>query len=102
VRWYFVPQSVVIEGVRGTQALSRSGMLVTGFWWRTFGLVLLANVLIAIPAFLLLTPFTAVAESADRAVWALVGTAVTTSVTTPFVALYSTLLYYDLLARRVA
>jgi hypothetical protein len=43
-----------------------------------------------------------VAESADRAVWALVGTAVTTSVTTPFVALYSTLLYYDLLARRVA
>ena len=33
------------------------------------------------------------------AVWALVGSAVTTSVTTPFVALYSTLLYYDLLAR---
>jgi hypothetical protein len=102
VRWYFVPQSVVIEGVRGTQALARSGMLVTGFWWRTFGLVLLANVLIAIPAFILLTPFTAVAESSDRAVWALVGTAVTTSVTTPFVALYSTLLYYDLLARRVS
>jgi hypothetical protein len=102
VRWYFVPQSVVIEGVRGTQALARSGMLVTGFWWRTFGLVLLANVLIAIPAFILLTPFTAVAESADRAIWALVGTAVTTSVTAPFVALYSTLLYYDLLARRVA
>jgi hypothetical protein len=102
VRWYFVPQSVVIEAARGTQALSRSGMLVTGFWWRTFGLVLLANVLIAIPAFILLTPFTAVAESADRAVWALIGTAVTTSVTTPFVALYSTLLYYDLLARRVA
>jgi hypothetical protein len=101
VRWYFVPQSVVIEAARGTQALSRSGMLVTGFWWRTFGLVLLANDLIAIPAFILLTPFTAVAESADRAVWALVGTAVTTSVTTPFVALYSTLLYYDLLARRV-
>jgi hypothetical protein len=102
VRWYFVPQSVVIEGVRGTQALARSGTLVTGFWWRTFGLVLLANVLIAIPAFILLTPFTAVAESADRAIWALVGTAVTTSVTAPFVALYSTLLYYDLLARRVA
>jgi hypothetical protein len=102
VRWYFVPQSVVIEGARGTQALARSGMLVTGFWWRTFGLVLLANVLIAIPAFILLTPFTAVAESADRAIWALVGTAVTTSVTAPFVALYSTLLYYDLLARRVA
>jgi hypothetical protein len=101
VRWYFVPQCVVIEGARGPQALARSSLLVTGFWWRTFGLVLLVNVAIAIPGFILLEPFRAVAESTDRAVWALIGSAVTTSVTTPFVALFSTLLYYDLLARRV-
>ncbi len=100
VRWYFVPQAVVIEGMRGTQALSRSGLVVTGFWWRTFGLVLLANVAIAIPGFVLLTPFTAIAESTDRAVWELVGTALTTAITAPFVALFSTLLYYDLLTRR--
>jgi hypothetical protein len=100
VRWYFVPQCVVIEGARGPQALSRSGLLVTGFWWRTFALVLLANVAIVIPSFILVTPFTAIADSTDRAVWALLGSAVTTSVTAPFVALYSTLLYYDLLARR--
>ena len=54
----------------------------------------------AIPSFILVTPFTAIAESTDSAVWALIGSAVTRSVTTPFVALYSTLLYYDLLARR--
>ena len=101
VRWFFVPQTVVIEGARGAGALTRSGRLVQGFWWRTFGLVLLANLAIAIPGLLLITPFTAIAESTDRAVWAMVGSAVTTSVTTPFVALYSTLLYYDLLARRV-
>lgn len=100
IRWFFVPQSVVIEGARGTRALSRSGLLVTGFWWRTFGLVVLANIAIAIPGFVLLTPFTAIADSTDRAVWTLVGSAVTTSITAPFVALYSTLLYYDLLARR--
>jgi hypothetical protein len=100
VRWYFVPQTVVIEGVRGPAALTRSSQIVQGFWWRTFGLVLLANLAIAIPGFLLLTPFTAIAASSDQAVWALVGTILTTSVTTPFVALYSTLLYYDLLARR--
>ncbi len=100
VRWFFVPQTVVIEGARGSQALSRSGRLVEGFWWRTFALVLLANVAIAIPGFVLLAPFTAIAESTDRAVWALIGSAITTSVTAPFVALYSTLLYYDLLARR--
>ena len=100
VRWYFVPQAVVMDGVRGPRALSRSGLLVTGFWWRTFGLVLLANVAIAIPGFVLLAPFTAIAESTDRAVWELAGSAAATAITAPFVALYSTLLYYDLLARR--
>ncbi|HLM08075.1 MAG TPA: hypothetical protein VK307_00090 [Thermoleophilaceae bacterium] len=100
VRWYFVPQAVVIEGARGAGALSRSGEVVQGFWWRTLGLVLLANVAIAIPGLILVLPFTAIAESTDRALWVMVGSAITTSVTTPFVALYSTLLYYDLLARR--
>jgi hypothetical protein len=99
VRWYFVPQTVVIEGARGAGALSRSSQLTQGFWWRAFGLVLLANLAIAIPGLLLITPFTAIADSTDRAVWEVVGTAVTTSVTAPFVALFSTLLYYDLRAR---
>ena len=102
MRWYFVPQAVVIEGARGPAALSRSTQIVQGFWWRTFGLVLLANIAVAIPGFLLLAPFSAIASSTDEAVWALVGTILATSVTTPFVALYSTLLYYDLLARRTS
>jgi hypothetical protein len=100
VRWYFVPQAVVIEGARGPNALRRSGQVVEGFWWRTFGLVVLANIAVAVPAVVLLAPFTAIAASADQAVWALTGTILATSVTTPFVAIYSTLLYYDLLARR--
>ena len=100
VRWYFVPQAVVIEGARGPAALTRSSQIVQGFWWRTFGLVVLANLAIAIPSLVLLAPFTAIAASTDESVWALVGTILTTAVTTPFVALYSTLLYYDLLTRR--
>jgi hypothetical protein len=100
IRWYFVPQAVVIEGARGPAALSRSSEIVQGHWWRTLGLVVLANVAVAIPALLLLAPFNAIAASSDQAVWALVGTILATSVTTPFVALYSTFLYYDLLARR--
>ena len=100
IRWYFVPQAVVIEGARGPAALSRSSEIVQGSWWRTLGLVVLANVAVAIPALLLLAPFNAIAASTDQAVWALVGTILATSVTTPFVALYSTFLYYDLLARR--
>jgi len=102
IRWYFVPQTVVIEDARGPAALSRSSHIVQGFWWRTLGLVVLANVAVAIPGFLLVAPFSAIASSTDQAVWALVGTILATSVTTPFVALYSTLLYYDLLARRTS
>jgi hypothetical protein len=102
VRWFFVPQAVVMEGARGPAALSRSSQLVQGFWWRTFGLVLLANIAIAIPGLILLTPFTAIAESTDRAAWALVGSTLATSVTTPLVALFATFLYYDLLARKGA
>jgi hypothetical protein len=100
VRWYFVPQAVVVAGARGPAALTHSTQVVEGFWWRTFGLILLANLAVAIPGLVLLAPFTAIASSTDEAVWAMVGTILTTSVTTPFVALYSTLLYYDLLARR--
>jgi hypothetical protein len=100
VRWYFVPQAVVVDGARGPAALSRSGELVEGFWWRTLGLVLLANIAAAIPGVILLAPFTSIAESTGDAVWTLVGSTIATSVTTPFVALYSTLLYYDLRARK--
>jgi len=100
VRWYLVPQAVVIESARGAAALSRAGELIEGFWWRTFGLVILGNLAILIPGFLVLAPFTAIADSTDRALWELVGTMLASSITTPFVALYSTYIYYDLRARR--
>jgi hypothetical protein len=100
IRWYFVPQAVVIEGARGPAALSRSSQIVQGSWWRSLGSVVVANVAVVIPGLLLLIPFNAIASSTDQAVWALLGTILASSVTTPFVALYSTLLYYDLLARR--
>jgi hypothetical protein len=100
IRWYFVPQSVFLQGARGMGALRRSGETVRGFWWRTLGIVLLANLAATIPALLILVPFDAIARSADRELWALVGTGLAQSLTTPFVALISTLLWFDLLARR--
>lgn len=99
VRWYLAPQVVVVDGARGTEALRRSAELVRGAWWRTFALVLLANLAALLPAFILLAPFEALADSQDRAVWSLVGTVATETVAAPFVALFSTLLYFDLRAR---
>ena len=100
VRWFFVPQAVVLEDARGPDALTRSSAVVQGFWWRTFGLVIMVNLAAALPTLVLAAPFTAIASSSDRAVWAMLGTICAETVTAPFVALFSTLLYYDLRSRR--
>lgn len=100
VRWFFVPQAVVIDDSRNLGALTRSSEVVQGFWWRTFGLVVAVNIAVAIPELIISSPFTSIADNTDRAVWALVGTIVAESVTAPFAALFSTFLYYDLRARR--
>jgi hypothetical protein len=102
VRWYFVPQAVVLEGAHGASALRASGRVVQGSWWRTLGLIVLVNVAALLVAVVLGAPFTAAANSADRALWALIGQIVASTVTQPFGALYSTLLYFDLKARKRA
>ena len=73
-----------------------------GFWWRTLGLIVLVNLLALLVVVVLGAPFTAAADRADRAVWALVGEIVASSVVQPFGALYSTLLYFDLRARQTS
>jgi hypothetical protein len=100
VRWYFVPQTVVLEGARDTGALRASGRLVEGAWWRTFGMVLLVNLLALVAAVLLGYPFAAAAEGTDRAIWSLAGQIVAAVVTQPFAALFATLLYFDLRERK--
>ena len=102
VRWYFVPQSVVLEGARGPGALRASGRLVVGAWWRTFAMVVLVNLITVLVGFALGAPFTALADASDRAIWWLAGQIVAASVTAPFAALFSTLLYYDLRERKRA
>jgi hypothetical protein len=102
VRWFFVPQAVVIEGARGPAALTRSGEVVQGLWWRTFVLVIVANLTATIASLLFTAPFAAIAASTDRALWSMVGTICAETITTPFVALFATLLWYDLRARRAA
>jgi hypothetical protein len=102
VRWYFVPQAVVLEGAHRTAALRASGRLVEGSWWRTIALILLVNVVALLVAIVFGAPFTAAADSADRALWALIGQIVASAVVQPFGALFSTLLYFDLRQRKRA
>jgi hypothetical protein len=100
VRWYFVPQVVVMERQQATAALRGSSRLVEGAWWRTFGLIVLVNVAALLAALVIGSPFTAAADSTDRAAWSLAGQILAAVITQPFGALYSTLLYFDLRQRR--
>jgi hypothetical protein len=102
VRWYFVAQSVVIDGARSTEALRGSWRLTNGYWFRTLGVVLLANIVAFLPASIVLLPLQALAESADRQSIALAGMILTEALTAPFIALVSTLLFFDIRARRSA
>lgn len=100
VRWFFVPQTVVLEGARGAAALRASADVTKDAWWRTFAIALVANLAAVLPALLIATPAAAAAKALDLQVVALAGSILTEALTAPFVALVATLLYYDLRARR--
>lgn len=100
VRLLFVPQSVVIDSTRGPDSLRASWNLADGFWWRTFFVLLLANLIAFLPVLLLVVPLQVLADSADRQAISLAGMILAESLTVPFVALVTTLLFYDLRARR--
>jgi hypothetical protein len=100
VRWSLVIQAVVIDELHGVEALRRSASLVQDSWLRTAGVLLLANLIAFVPAFLILTPLSAAAQAADSQAMVLLGQALAQAIATPFVALVVTLLYYDLRVRR--
>ena len=100
VRWAFVPQAVVLDGRRGTQALQRSAELVTGSWWRVLGISLFTGIAAAIPAAIISVPAEAWAKAADSEAILLAGQMVASTLVTPFQVLMLTLLYFDLLARQ--
>ena len=99
VRWYFVPQAVVIEDARGPGALSRSWNLTDGFWWRTFGIVALAYIALLWAAGLVSLPLIVAARSADSGALVVAANVVAQSLAAPAIAILSALLYFDLRAR---
>ncbi|WP_083931722.1 glycerophosphoryl diester phosphodiesterase membrane domain-containing protein [Nocardiopsis salina] len=112
VRIFLAMPIVVLERIGPISALARSWRLTQGNWWRMFGIVLLTLAIVFAVTMLLtfalglfaLIP-TMIAEGADwgmtaaTAVGVLVE-ALTYSITTPFLAAVTTLLYVDLRMRR--
>jgi hypothetical protein len=94
IRWYFVPNAIVIQNKRSWAALDESADAVRDSWWRTAGIVLV----IALIQF----GFTVSAAGASAYAPPLVDGAVSGLVNAlilPFAVTAQTLLYYDLKAR---
>ncbi len=95
VRWLFVEQAIILEGAIAKEALSRSADAVIGSWWRTFGIWLLVSILAGV----LVGVVAAVVALAPVAIASTVN-AVMDALVLPFVVIATTLLYFDLKARK--
>lgn len=94
------------EGLKGRRALGRSRRLVADYWWRVFAVVVLGYVLSgilgsAISGLLVgLTATDVGATSAVAIVVSIIGGTLSKLVTTPFIAAFMTVLYFDLRVRK--
>ena len=97
---------VVLEGTGPWQALSRSWRLVWRSFWRVFGILLLAEIIVGVAAGILQLPFTVVASAAGGsglsvgAVISVLGSIAAGTVTQPITAAVTVLLYVDRRMRR--
>lgn len=83
----------IIERTGATDSMSRSWKLVRGHWWHTFGVIFVAGIIAGIVNGIL----TAIGGSNFFLSW--IFSAIAQSITAPFVALVSVILYIDLRSR---
>ena len=99
LRWYFIPEAVVVDRARGLGALRASFELTRGFGWRVFGVVFLGQLGFVTFGAVVATPILSAAKSADSGALQLAAGIVGEVLAAPAVALLSVLLYFDLKAR---
>ena len=117
VAFALAPAAAVLERLPVVASLRRSRELVTGAWWRTFGILVLVNVIAQFLAGILSVPFTVAALAATFVTGdpgslnpyeivplliTSVGTILASAVTWPFTAVATALLYVDRRIRREA
>jgi hypothetical protein len=96
VRCYFAAQAAALEGLGPAAALRRSSDLVHGMWWRTCGCLLATALLLGLTGSIMIGAFGATGSGAIF----VAGTTIVESVAVSLTAIFATLLYYDLRARR--
>jgi hypothetical protein len=99
VALYFASQAVVAEGRPPIDALRRSRDLVRGEWWRVFGIGVLFTVALGGVSGLITAGAEVIADATDRQVFILLGTMLADVLTIAFIAIASTLVFFDLRVR---
>jgi hypothetical protein len=94
-----VAQVVIVEDVRGAEALRRGWALVRGSAWWTFGVLLVANLIAGVLSLVVTLPLSVLAEQADAQAVTLVAEIVAHVFTLPLLAIATTLVYATLLVR---
>jgi hypothetical protein len=105
VSWLVATPVLLVEGLRGTEAMRRSFRLVKPRWGPTFGLALVAALLAGVVSFSLNLVLVAVifstrdtTSTAYIVIAGVLGT-ISSLITTPFVAAAYVILYFDLRVR---
>jgi hypothetical protein len=99
-RWFLAAQAVVAEDLGPVEGLGRSASIVSGQWWRVFGIALVITILAGILAALILVPLQLLGDALDSGPLVLLGQIVGDAVTLSFAALAGTLLFFDARARK--
>jgi hypothetical protein len=94
------PQATVVEGKRGMAAIRRSMELVKNNWWRVFGILLVVGLIGGIASSILLIPGELIAAATDSGPISLAGQILGSAISYSFQALTTTLIFFDLRARR--
>jgi hypothetical protein len=106
--WSMITPAYVLEGIPALRAFRRSTELVRGQWWRVFGILLLGGLIATVVSLILALPFGVVATlvggpgSTGYSVVTAIGAIAAGTVTAPFSAGITGLLYFDQRMRREA
>ena len=105
VAWSLIAQVVMLENASGMGASGRSRQLITGYWWKALGLLVITAILVAIlggiPAAIISGAMSGAGLGARTLVSGIVG-AIVTILLRPIQAGATTLLFYDLKIRKEA
>ena len=104
--WFVTVPALVAERLGAWQAMSRSWDLISGFWWRTFGLAIVTSIIVGIVSVALASPsqfvvFSGGSLTATQATSQVANT-IASILTLPFQALVAVVIYFDLRVRKEA